>query len=125
MPQLVCSLTFVQYTMEVIGNTLISRMLQTVLFSWKKDQLINVVDCRRMMVEISIDLKNLSVHQLARRERLQSRSMLCKPLSLEGRLVSELEADRKALMRSLIVDFEDKPLFLRTQAHLVPDGDRS
>jgi hypothetical protein len=78
-----------------------------------------------MMVEISIDLKNLSVHQLARRERLQSRSMLCKPLSLEGRLVSELEADRKALMRSLIVDFEDKPLFLRTQAHLVPDGDRS
>jgi hypothetical protein len=114
MPQLVCSLTFVQYTIEVIENTLISRMLQIVLFSWKKDQLINVVDYCRMMVEISINPKNLSIPQLARRGRLQSRSMLCKPLSLEGRLVSGLGADRKALMRSLIVDFEDKPFFLRT-----------
>jgi hypothetical protein len=55
MPHLVCSLTFVQYTMEVIENALISRMPQIVLFSWKKDQLINVVDCRRLMVEILID----------------------------------------------------------------------
>lgn len=36
---------FAQYTVEVIGNTLISRMLQIVLSSWKKDQSINVVDC--------------------------------------------------------------------------------
>jgi hypothetical protein len=57
MPHLVCSLTFVQYTMEVIGNTLISRMLQILLFSWKNDQLINVVDCRGLMVEILIDPK--------------------------------------------------------------------
>jgi hypothetical protein len=112
--------------MEVIGNTLISRMLQIVLFSWEKDQSICVVDYRELMVEISIyPTKNLPIPQLERQGRLQSRSVLCKPLSLEERLVSRLGTDRKTLMRRLIVDFEDKPVFLRTQAHLVPNGDRS
>jgi hypothetical protein len=74
----------------------------------------NVVDYRRIMIEILIDLKNLSIPQLARQERLQLRYILYKPLSLKGRLVSGLEADRKALIRSLIVDFKDKLFFLRT-----------
>jgi hypothetical protein len=124
MPQLVCSLTFVQYTMEVIRNTLISRMLQILLFSWKKDQSINVVNGRRLMVEILIDPKNLFIPQSARQGRLQWRSMLCKPLSLEGRLVSRLGADRKTLMRRSIIDFEDKAFSLHIQAHLVPNSDQ-
>jgi hypothetical protein len=41
-------------------------MLQIVLFSWKKDQFINVVDYHRIIVEILIDLKNLSILQLVR-----------------------------------------------------------
>ena len=76
--------------------------------------------------DILIDLKNLP-HPPARaaREVAIEICALCKSLSLVGRLISELGAGRRVLMRRLMTDSQDKPVFLLTQAHLVPSGDQS
>ena len=70
------------------------------------------------MVEIPTNPTNIA-HPPARaaREAAIEIDALQVP-SLKERLVSRLGTDRKALVRRSMVDFKDKSVFLRAQAHL-------